>query len=35
LEASEAAKNALENVLEASSGERILIVCDDEKTEVG
>jgi len=35
LKASEASKNALENVLEASSGERILIVCDKEKTEVG
>jgi len=35
LEAWEAAKNALENVLEASSGERILIVCDEEKAEVG
>ena len=35
MKASEAAKNALENVLEASSGERIFIVCDDEKTEVG
>ncbi|MHC3129811.1 MAG: hypothetical protein IBV52_07020 [Candidatus Bathyarchaeota archaeon] len=35
MEASEASKNALENVLEASSGERILIFCDDEKTEVG
>jgi len=35
LKASEAAKNALENVLEAVGGERILIVCDDEKTEVG
>jgi aminopeptidase len=35
LEASEASKNALENVLETSSGERILIVCDDKKTEVG
>jgi aminopeptidase len=35
LEEWEAAKNALENVLEASSGERILIVCDEEKTEVG
>ena len=35
LEASEASKNALENVLEASSGERILIVCDERKTEVG
>ncbi|MCK4885047.1 aminopeptidase [Candidatus Bathyarchaeota archaeon] len=35
MEASEASKNALENVLEASSGERILIVCDERKTEVG
>ena len=35
LKAWEASKNALENVLEASSGERILIVCDEEKTEVG
>jgi len=35
LEAWEASKNALENVLEAVGGERILIVCDDEKTEVG
>jgi aminopeptidase len=35
LEAWEAAKNALENVLEAVGGERILIVCDKEKTEVG
>jgi leucyl aminopeptidase (aminopeptidase T) len=35
LKASEAAKNALENVLEASSGERILIICDKEKVEVG
>jgi aminopeptidase len=35
LEAWEATKNALENVLEASSGERILIVCDEEKAEVG
>ena len=35
MKASEAAKNALENVLEASSSEKILIVCDDEKTEVG
>ncbi len=31
----EAAKNALENVLEAVAGERIFIVCDDEKMEVG
>jgi leucyl aminopeptidase (aminopeptidase T) len=35
LEAWEAAKNALENVLEAVAGERALIVCDDERTEVG
>jgi len=35
MEASEAAKNALENVLEASNGERIVIVCDDKKTDVG
>lgn len=35
MKASEAAENALENVLEASSGERILIICDEEKAEVG
>jgi len=35
LDASEAAKNALENVLEARRGETILIVCDEEKAEVG
>ncbi|UCC58460.1 MAG: aminopeptidase [Candidatus Bathyarchaeum sp.] len=35
MEAWEATKNALENVLEASSGERILIVCDEEKTDIG
>ncbi|MCW4016452.1 MAG: aminopeptidase [Candidatus Bathyarchaeota archaeon] len=35
MEASEAAKNALKSVLEASSNERILIVCDEEKAEVG
>jgi aminopeptidase len=35
LEAWEASKNALENVLEAVGDERILIVCDEEKTEVG
>jgi aminopeptidase len=35
LEAWEASKNALENVLEAVGGERIIIICDDEKTEVG
>ena len=35
MEAWGAAKNALENVLEAVAGESILIVCDDEKMEVG
>ena len=35
MEAWEAAKNALENALEAVAGESILIVCDDEKVEVG
>ena len=35
MEAEEAAKNALENVLEAVAGESILILCDDEKVEVG
>ena len=35
MEAWEAAKNALEHVLEAVAGESILIVCDDEKMEVG
>ena len=35
MEAKEAAKNALKNVLEASSGERILVICDEEKAEVG
>lgn len=35
MEAWEATKNALENVLEAVAGESILIVCDDEKMEVG
>ena len=35
MEASKAAKNGLENVLEASSGERILIICDEEKRLVG
>jgi leucyl aminopeptidase (aminopeptidase T) len=35
LEAWEASKNALKNVLEASSGERTLIICDDEKTQIG
>jgi len=31
----EAARNALECVLEAVPGERVIIVCDDEKAEVG
>jgi leucyl aminopeptidase (aminopeptidase T) len=35
MEAWTAARNALENVLEAVMGESILIVCDDEKLEVG
>ena len=35
MEAKEAAKNALKNVLEATSGERILVICDEEKAEVG
>jgi aminopeptidase len=35
LDTKEAAKNALKNVLEASSGERILVICDEEKAEVG
>lgn len=35
LEATEAAKNVLENVLETKSGESILIICDKEKKEVG
>jgi leucyl aminopeptidase (aminopeptidase T) len=35
MEAWKAAKNALENVLEAVAGERILIVCDDEKLKIG
>jgi leucyl aminopeptidase (aminopeptidase T) len=35
MEAWKAARNALENVLEAVAGESILIVCDDEKLEVG
>jgi len=35
MEAWEAARNALENVLEAVAGERIAIVCDDEKSEIG
>jgi len=35
LNALEAARNALENVLEAVAGESIVIVCDEEKREVG
>ncbi len=35
MKASEAAKNALESVLDAVTGESIVIVCDDEKSEVG
>jgi len=35
LEASSAARNALENVLEAVPGESIFIVCDEEKRDVG
>jgi aminopeptidase len=35
LEASEASKNALENVLETCSGEKIIIICDKEKEKVG
>lgn len=35
MDASEAAKNALENVLEARNSETILIICDEEKVDVG
>jgi len=35
LKAWEAAKNALENVLDAVSGESLVIVCDEEKSEIG
>jgi len=35
VKACEAAKNALECVLEAVLGERLLIICDEEKAEVG
>ena len=35
MNASEAAKNALENVLEARNGETIIIICDEEKAEIG
>jgi hypothetical protein len=34
MEAAEAARNALECVLEAKKGETIMIFCDDEKTDV-
>jgi len=35
MDAWEAARNALECVLEAKKGERIVIFCDDEKMDVG
>jgi aminopeptidase len=35
LKASEAAKNALKLVLEASTNERLLVVCDEQKREIG
>ena len=35
MKAWEAAKNALESVLEAVAGESIFILCDEEKKEVG
>jgi leucyl aminopeptidase (aminopeptidase T) len=35
VEAWVAAKNALQNVLEANEGERILVICDEEKTDIG
>jgi aminopeptidase len=35
MKAWEAARNALESVLEATSGESIVVVCDDEKHEIG
>ncbi len=35
MEAKEAARNALDCVLETVSGERVLIICDDEKLNVG
>ena len=35
MEASEAAQNALERVLEAKKGERIVIFCDDTRAQVG
>lgn len=35
MEAVTAAQNALESVLEASSGEKIVVICDEEKKEIG
>jgi len=35
LKAWEAARNALENVLDTEAGESIVIVCDQEKREIG
>jgi aminopeptidase len=35
VEAWVAAKNALQNVLETNEGERILVICDEEKTDIG
>ena len=35
MEAWVAAKNALQNVLETNEGERILVICDEEKTDIG
>ena len=35
MHAPKATKNALENVLEASSNEKILIICDEEKIKIG
>ncbi|MDG6223752.1 MAG: aminopeptidase [Candidatus Bathyarchaeota archaeon] len=35
LESWVAARNALQNVLEACEGERILVICDEEKTDIG
>ena len=30
-----AARNALQSVLEANEGERILVICDEEKQDIG
>lgn len=35
MEASKATKNALENILETSSNENIMIICDEEKKKIG